>query len=156
MEQITNMNDIENAQVELCRFLINMIPVEWSRICFYAECENKKLTFWFANSEKETGAIITIASFWKRYESYPIARNVADNDLFYLTYSLYKAYLKRFGAEKIWKTYCLTINDDYTFNCDIGYEVPISNPAEKNNAIFNKFFGTDYKYIEGKYPYRKE
>ena len=57
MEQIPNMNDIENAQVELCRFLINMIPVEWSRICFYAVCEDKKLTFWFANSEKETGAI---------------------------------------------------------------------------------------------------
>ena len=38
MEQIDNMEKIELAQKELCEYLISMMPVEWSKICYYSKC----------------------------------------------------------------------------------------------------------------------
>ena len=37
------MRKIENAQKELCEFLIDMMPVEWSKICYYSKCSTGSL-----------------------------------------------------------------------------------------------------------------
>mgnify|MGYP002622962072 CR=1 FL=1 len=153
MEQIDNMEKIEFAQKELCEYLISMMPAPWSKICYYSKCTTGSRTSWIALIEKKTGMICTQEAFWKRYASYPYVRAKAGIMLNELTRNLFNAYLEKFGEDKIWCTYYLTINEDYTFHVDLGYEMPIGDIVEQHDAVVRKFFNTDYEYLEGKYPY---
>lgn len=147
------MQKIENTQTELCEFLISMMPIEWSRICFYSKCTTGSRTTWIALVEKKTGAICTQESFWDRYNTYPYQKMKAYVMLGKLIKNLFNAYLEKFGEDKIWCTYFLTIEDDYTFHVDLGYEMPEGDMVEQHDDVFRKFFNTEYKYLEGKYPY---
>ncbi len=147
------MHKIENAQKELCEFLIEMMPVEWSKICYYSKCTTGSRSSWIALIEKQTGIICTQESFWKRYSAYPYEEMVAYVKLNKLTQNLFNAYLEKFGEEKIWCTYSLTIEDDYSFHVDLGYEMPEGNLVEQHDKVFRDFFNEEYQYLEGKYPY---
>ena len=129
------MRKIENAQKELCEFLISIMPVEWKKICFYSKCTSGSRTTWIALVEKETGAICTEESFWDRYNEYPCKETDVVIKLCKLMKNLYNAYLEKFGDEKIWCTYYLTINENYTFNVDFGYEMPTGNLIEQHDAV---------------------
>lgn len=87
------------------------------------------------------------------YASYPYVRAKAGIMLNELTRNLFNAYLEKFGEDKVWCTYYLTINEDYTFHVDLGYEMPTGDIVEQHDAVVRKFFNTDYEYLEGKYPY---
>ncbi len=147
------MHKIENAQKELCEYLISIMPVEWKKICFYSKCTSGSRTTWIALVEKETGAICTQESFWKRYSSYPYEEMAAYVKLNKLTRNLFNAYLEKYGEEKIWCTYSLTIEDDYSFHVDLGYEMPEGNLVEQHDEVYRNFFNKEYMYLEGKYPY---
>ena len=153
MEQIDNMEKIELAQKELCQYLISMIPVEWNKICYYSKCTTGSRTSWIALIEKKTGRVCTQEAFWKRYNSYPYDEMRSYVTLNKLTRNLFNAYLERFGDDKVWCTYYLTINEDYTFHVDLGYEMPTGDIVKQHDAVVRKFFNTDYEYLEGKYPY---
>ncbi len=147
------MNLIENLQKELCEYLISMMPVKWEKICFYSKCTSGSRTTWIALLEKETGAICTQESFWDRYNEYPCKKIDSYIRLGKLIEKLYNAYVEKFGEDKVWCTYFLTIDDDYTFHVDLGYEMLKGNIVEQHDAVVEKFFNTKYKYLEGKYPY---
>ena len=147
------MRKIENAQKELCEFLISIMPVEWKKICFYSKCTSGSRTTWIALVEKETGAICTQESFWDRYNEYPCKKMDVYIKLGKLIKNLYNAYIEKFGEEKIWCTYSLTIEDDYSFHVDLGYEMPEGNLVEQHDKVFRDFFNEEYQYLEGKYPY---
>ena len=147
------MRKIENAQKELCEFLISIMPVEWKKICFYSKCTSGSRTTWIALVEKETGAICTQESFWDRYNEYPCKKMDVYIKLGKLIKNLYNAYIEKFGEEKIWYTYSLTIEDDYSFHVDLGYQMPEGNLVEQHDKVFRDFFNEEYQYLEGKYPY---
>lgn len=147
------MRKIENAQKELCEYLISIMPVEWKKICFYSKCTSGSRTTWIALVEKETGAICTQESFWDRYNEYPCQKMDVYIKLGKLIKNLYNAYIEKFGEEKIWYTYSLTIEDDYSFHVDLGYEMPEGNLVEQHDKVFRDFFNEEYQYLEGKYPY---
>ncbi len=147
------MYKIENAQRELCEYLISMMPVEWSKICFYSKCTPGCCSTWIALIEEKTGKICTQESFWERYNSYPYEESKANITLFKRIKNLYSAYFEKFGEEKTWCTYYLTIESDYTFHVDLGYKMPEGDLVEQHDAVFEKFFNTKYEYLEGKYPY---
>ena len=147
------MHKIENAQKELCEFLIEMMPVEWSKICYYSKCTTGSRSSWIALIEKQTGIICTQESFWKRYSAYPYEEMVTYVKLNKLTRNLFNAYLEKYGEEKIWFTYSLTIEDDYSFHVDLGYEMPEGNLVEQHDEVYRNFFNKEYMYLEGKYPY---
>ena len=147
------MRKIENAQKELCEFLISIMPVEWKKICFYSKCTSGSRTTWIALVEKETGAICTQESFWDRYNEYPCKKMDVYIKFGKLIKNLYNAYIEKFGEEKIWYTYSLTIEDDYSFHVDLGYEMPEGNLVEQHDKVFRDFFNEEYQYLEGKYPY---
>lgn len=147
------MRKIENAQKELCEYLISIMPVEWKKICFYSKCTSGSRTTWIALVEKETGAICTQESFWDRYNEYPCKKMDVYIKLGKLIKNLYNAYIEKFGEEKIWYTYSLTIEDDYSFHVDLGYEMPEGNLVEQHDKVFRDFFNEEYQYLEGKYPY---
>lgn len=147
------MRKIENAQKELCEFLIDMMPVEWSKICYYSKCSTGSRSSWIALIEKKTGIICTQESFWKRYSTYPYEEMVAYVKLNKLTQNLFNAYLEKFGEEKIWCTYSLTIEDDYSFHVDLGYEMPEGNLVEQHDEVYRNFFNKEYVYLAEKYPY---
>lgn len=147
------MENIEEAQRELCEFLIDVMPVAWSKICFYSKCTSGSRTTWMAFIEKETGVICTQESFWERYRAYPSPEMETYVKLGKLIKKLYQAYLAKFGEEQIWCTYALTIDEEYHFHVDLGYEMPEGNLVEQHHAVFRNFFHTEYQYLEGKYPY---
>ena len=147
------MRKIENAQKELCEYLISIMPVEWKKICFYSKCTSGSRTTWIALVEKETGAICTQESFWDRYNEYPCKKMDVYIKLGKLIKNLYNAYIEKFGEEKIWYTYSLTIEDDYSFHVDLGYEMPEGNLVEQHDEVYRNFFNKEYMYLEGKYPY---
>ena len=147
------MHKIENAQKELCEYLISIMPVEWKKICFYSKCTSGSRTTWIALVEKETGAICTQESFWDRYNEYPCKKMDVYIKLGKLIKNLYNAYIEKFGEEKIWYTYSLTIEDDYSFHVDLGYEMPEGNLVEQHDEVYRNFFNKEYMYLEGKYPY---
>ncbi len=147
------MHKIENAQKELCEYLISIMPVEWKKICFYSKCTSGSRTTWIALVEKETGAICTQESFWDRYNEYPCKEMDVYIKLGKLIKNLYNAYIEKFGEEKIWCTYSLTIEDDYSFHVDLGYEMPKGNLVEQHDEVYRNFFNKEYMYLEGKYPY---
>lgn len=147
------MYKIENAQKELCEFLIDIMPVEWKKICFYSKCTSGSRTTWIALVEKKTGAICTQESFWDRYNEYPCKKMDVYIKLGKLIKNLYNAYLEKFGEEKIWCTYSLTIEDDYSFHVDLGYEMPEGNLVEQHDEVYRNFFNKEYVYLKEKYPY---
>ena len=147
------MRKIENAQKELCEYLISIMPVEWKKICFYSKCTSGSRTTWIALVEKETGAICTQESFWDRYNEYPCKKMDVYIKLGKLIKNLYNAYIEKFGEEKIWYTYSLTIEDDYSFHVDLGSQMPEGNLVEQHDKVFRDFFNEEYQYLEGKYPY---
>jgi hypothetical protein len=147
------MRKIENAQKELSEYLISIIPVEWKKICFYSKCTSGSRTTWIALVEKETGAICTQESFWDRYSEYPCKKMDVYIKLGKLIKKLYNAYIEKFGEEEIWYTYSLTIEDDYSFHVDLGYQMPEGNLVEQHDKVFRDFFNEEYQYLEGKYPY---
>lgn len=67
--------------------------------------------------------------------------------------NLYNAYIEKFGEEKIWCTYSLTIEDDYSFHVDLGYEMPEGNLVEQHDEVYRNFFNKEYVYLAEKYPY---
>lgn len=147
------MYKIENAQRELCEYLISIMPVEWNKICFHSECDIGYRSTWIAMVEKNTGVICTQEFFWERYISYPCKKMEANIQLNELTRNLFNTYLEKFGKEKIWKCCYLTINEDYSFKFEFEYELPEGNLVEQHDAIFERFFGVPYKYVKEKYPY---
>lgn len=155
MSQMDEMDKIDSTQVELCKYLISMIPVEWSKLCLYGKVGfgGSSISAWMALVEKKTGQICTQESFGKRYKEYPYDEMEALTHLCDLVENVYYAYLEKFGEDKIWCTYYLTINEDYTFHVDLGYEMPKGNMIEQHDAVFRKFFNCEYEFLEGKYPY---
>lgn len=152
MHKGVHMEQIERAQTDLCYFLIDMMPAEWDRICFYAECGRNSTAVWFAAQEKTTGAVVTRESFWRRYHSYPVDERTASIGLLDRIEALRQAYLDRFGASKTWCTYSLSISGDGKLKADLGYDPPQGKLAERNRAVYKQFFGMDYQPLEGKYP----
>ena len=152
MEYLENMEKIEAAQTELCQVLVSMMPVKWSKIYFYSECSVNYNMIWFALKEKETGVICRMERFWKRYDSVTYKKMDAVKKLGVYINDLFNAYLEKYGEDKIWCLYYLTINDDYTFHVDLEYEMPEGNCLDRRNAVYQRFFGGWDKDVEGKYP----
>lgn len=147
------MKEIEIIQNDIGIFLTDMIPVPWKKICLYAECENGSVSFWFALQEQKTDVITTMEFFWKRYENYPIRERDVRLKLADLVRLLYNSYINKYGEDKKWCTMYYTVESNYSVNIDLGYEMPKGNFVEIHHAVFERFFGAPYKYIDGKYPY---
>ena len=152
MENLENMEAIEAAQTELGYFLVSMMPVPWLKICLYAKCAPGYASVWYAFVEEETGVVSVQDFFWDRYSSYPVDELDAVKKLSKLTLNLYKAYLERFGEEKIWKAVYYTLNSDGTLQIDFDYESSNGNSFVQRDAVYERFFHTAYKYYTGKYP----
>ena len=132
--------------------MIKMIPVPWRKIGLYAECENGSVSIWFGFREDKTDVICTQEFFWSRYNEYPIKKRELD-DLFDLVEDLHDAYIEKFGESKKWYTMYYTVESNYNFTINFGYEIPTGNYVQIHHNVFEKFFNTKYEYLEGKYPY---
>lgn len=155
MNQMDGMGRIESAQTELCQFLMSMIPVEWTKICFYGDVTNggRSTSAWISLVEKKTGLICTQGAFWRRYEKYPYKTAYAMDKLCDLVDALWDAYVERFGVEKTWCAYYLTINEDYTFHVDLGYELLGDDKSSRTDAVFEKFYNRKYTDCWYEYPF---
>lgn len=148
--------EIENIQSNLGLFLIELIPVEWKRICFYAECEDGHNNFWYCFQENNTSLIITSDFFYNRYKNYSYTKSKTNETLANLTFELYEAYKKEFGKNKIWTTMTYVIESNRKIEIDFGYDLPdnsLKGILSKRKKIVNKYFDKDYIYTKEKYPY---
>ena len=152
MEQLENMEKIEAAQTELGQFLVSMMPVPWSKICFYAKAARGYSSNWFGFIEEETDVICCDDFFWNRYDSYPMEKWDSLDKLTDLVSELYNAYLERFGEEKIWRLMFYTIESDGKVQIDFEYENLPGNSLEQHDEVFRRFFGSEYHYYWTKYP----
>ena len=153
MEQLENMEKIEVLQSELGYYLVSMIPVPWSKICFYAKAARGFSSIYYGFIEKETGVICTQELFWKRYDSYKFEKMDVICKLLDLTESLYNAYVKRFGQEKAWRTMYYTLQSDSSIQIDFEYELPPGNLVERREAVYRRLFNCERKKSpKGKYP----
>ena len=152
MEKLENMEKIEAAQTELGMYLVNMMPVPWKKICFYARCARGFAQTWFGLIEAETGVICARDFFWNRYDSTPMSERDVMRTLPKLALALYQAYLERFGEEKIWRLMFLTIESDGRMQIEFEYENLQGNSLEQHDEIFRRFFGSEYHYYWTKYP----
>ena len=146
------MEEIKTRRNELCRFLINMMPVPWEKICLFAECDSGSATYWFCFLEKETGIVITYESFFIRYDSYPFTKRDINHKLFLLLDDLFQTYVKEYGEDKVWHTIEFIINDDSTFRTYLSCQHMNEGILRFRNAFLKKHLNTEYKYIRGKYP----
>ena len=152
MEKLENMEKIESIQSELGYYLVSMIPVPWSKICFYAKAARGFSSIYYGFIEKETGVICALDFFWNRYDSYPVKEWDAIKKLNKLVSTLYYAYIERFGEDKIWRLMFYTIESDGKVHIDFKYEDLPGNSLEQQKEVFRRFFGTEYKYYWTKYP----
>ena len=152
MEQLENMEAIEALQSELGYFLVSIIPVPWSKICFYAQAARGFSSIYYGFIEKETGVNCAMDFFWNRYDFYPVKKRDAVKTLNKLVSDLYNAYLERFGEEKIWRLMFYTIESDGKVHINFQHENLPGNSLEQHDEVFRRFFGTEYKYYWTKYP----
>ena len=152
MEQLENMEKIEAAQTELGQFLVSMMPVPWTKICFYAKAARGFSSTWFGFIEEETDVICCDDFFWNRYDSYPMEKWDSLDKLTDLVSELYNAYLERFGEEKIWRLIFYTIESDGKVHIDFEYEALQGNSLEVHDEVFRRFFGSENEYYWTKYP----
>lgn len=147
------MKIIDSIQAEIGILLTKMIPVPWEKICLYAECDNGCVSIWFAFKEEKTNVICTQEFFWERYDEYPIKKRDVNIYLPDLIEDLYNAYIEKFGESKKWYTMYYTVESDFSFTINYGYEMPTGNFVQIHHNVFERFFGSPYKYIKEKYPY---
>ena len=152
MEQLENMEKIEALQSELGYFLVSIIPVPWSKICFYAQAARGFSSIYYGFIEKETGVNCAMDFFWNRYDSYPVKKWDAIKKLNKLVSDLYNAYLERFGEDKIWRLMFYTIESDGKVHIDFKYEDLQGTSIEQQDEVYRRFFGTEYEYYWTKYP----
>lgn len=146
---------IEKIQNEIGLFLMEIIPVEWKRICLYAECEDGHNSYWGCFQEKITALVVTSEFFYDRYKDYVHTEREVQNKLFDLLYALYEEYQKEYG-ENVWKTMIFVVEENGKYSIDFGYDFPknsISGILSHRKSLSNKYFGKDYKYTTEKYPY---
>ncbi len=151
------LNNIQGAKKLLGEYLVGLIPVEWSRICFAGEVKvgSEAVSTWMALVEKETGKICPQEAFWQRYESYPVDEAEASEKLKELALTLHRAYIETFGETKLWRTYYISISDNLSLSASRGPEIPKGEWEKNRHVIFyKKFFDRDYELPEGKYPYK--
>ena len=118
------MNNIEQLQNKLRDYLISIIPVPWTKICYYAECAKGSSSFWYGFIEKETGVVSTYEFFFNRYDNYAHNRIEVTVELLDYAEKLYKEYIDTFSKEKAWQTMVYIINEDRTIDIDYSYEKP--------------------------------
>ncbi|GEM_PF-963447 len=147
---------IEEIQSRLGSFLTDLMPVAWNRICLYAECEEGHNSFWGCFQERKTDLIVTSEFFYQRYKNYNYTENQVQHQISDFLFALYQAYLAEYGRDKIWQTMTYVIEQDKKFRIDFGYDAPdmsLNGILKTRKNIVRQYFGTDYAYIEEKYPY---
>lgn len=147
-----DMKKIEAAQTELGRYLLEMIPVPWKKICLYAKAAPKFAQTWFGFIEKETDVVCARDFFWNRYDSYPIDKEDVTWKIPELVLAIYNAYLERFGKEKIWRLMFYTIDSDGKIHIDFEYKDLEGNSLDQHDAVYRRFFDAEYEYYWTKYP----
>lgn len=149
-------NEIEKIQRELGLFLIEIMPVEWKKICLYAECEDGYNSFWGCFQESKTDLIVTTEFFYDRYKHYAYTEHEIHRALADFLFDLYDAYKKEFGKDKIWNTMTFIIYSNKKFEIDFGYDTPddtLNGSIAQRKALTRKYFGKEYGYTNEKYPY---
>lgn len=152
MEQLENMEKINSLQMELGYYLVSIMPVPWSKICFYARAARGFSSIYYGFIEKETGVISAMDFFWNRYDSYPVKKRDAVKQLNKLVADIYNAYLEQFGEEKIWRLMFYTIESDGKVRINLEYKNLSGNSLEQHDEVYRRLFGTEYEYYWTKYP----
>lgn len=146
------MDKINEIQNNLKEYIMNMVPVPWTKFVFYAECLEGYDTFWFGYTEKETGVVCTFSSFYRRYEEYNFTMRECNHTLHNLAYGYYNAFVEEHGAKNIWYSFVFVLNEDGSFNIDY-YDKPFEGTAfDRDDHVLEKYFGIKYKPLRGKYP----
>lgn len=142
------------SESDLVDLLIGMVPVPWTKFVLYSECLEGWSSLWFGFTEKETGIVCTSTDFYNRYDSYidiDTKRN-CNHKLFRFIKNYYKADIQKLGPENIWYSFVFVLNEDGTFYVD-HYDKPFEgNGFDRDRYVMKKYFGTEYKHINGKYP----
>jgi hypothetical protein len=146
---------IEKIQQEIGIFLVNMIPVEWDNIYFYAICETGYSDIYFCFKEKKTGIITSSDFFGNRYKKhmYHIDRSQICHTLLKDALKLYEAYKEEYGSGKIWYTMTYIVESSGKFKIDFTYEPLEDGMLERRTKWETKYFGHELPYIKEKYPY---
>ena len=145
------MKDEKIIYSELGDFLTHMIPVPWDIIFYYAEVGVGWKNAWFAYTEKETGKVITLDNFFRRYENYPFTKIQMLRNMMEPLRDLVENAKNR--EDKIWNSMTFVITEDGVFHVDFSYEESLESRDDVRAKLVKEILNADHAVqIKGKYP----
>ena len=145
------MDKINQLEKELVDFLRGFIPVKWTEIMFYAESDGSVWSYFYAFREEETNIVVTIDSFYKRYDRYNFEKREFRHILFDYEKKLYYS-VAEFSEGKTWNEMICTINKNGEYHFKYVYPKSDKHKYMTKHELLEKYLGSEYYFVLGKYP----
>jgi hypothetical protein len=143
-------NDLKRTEKELAGFLCGFIPVPWTDMIYYAESDGAVWSYFYAFREEKTGIIVTIDSFYRRYESYNYVKREARHILFEFAKKLYR--YAGMSAGVSWKEMVCTVKKSGEYRFDYVFPAPDAHGYMTKHELLEKYMDSEYYFVTGKYP----
>ena len=146
----------EQLEKELVDYLIQLVPVPWTKIGFWAASSNGSGTFFFGVREKETDIVVNYDTFYKRYKD--IGHSFSQMDISIPLFKTVQKMYKQDSMEmqdKAWCEFVLTIEHNCKYNFKYFYLESEKHNYLSREQFLKKYLDSDYLFVNSQYPSRE-
>ena len=155
---------------ELVDFLMNVVPVKWTKIAFYGMGGTGMYTMFYGVREKETDIVVNMDTFEERYDEYPYPVDDIPHSMIMKVVALYNNAYEEYG-DKVWHEFVCTIEADGEYKFEYIYpnnkeykrmtQADIYEDFHRNDGktkfmtraeFLKKYLDSDYICVNSKYP----
>lgn len=148
------MDNKKQLEKELVNFLIGYIPVPWIEIVYHAQCDGTMWAYFYAFREEATNMVITLDSFYNRYDRYNYDKMDAKSRLMDYARIFYDNCPELSETVNGYELVC-KMNKDGGYKFDYIHISSDRHEQLSREIILEKYLGSEYYFVPEKFPSTK-